>query len=106
MSTRLSGPPSRTGVASIAYATAIALMLLKVALVIAGVELRAGPWSHGWLMAIYAAGKVVPTLICAAFLVDAVTRPRSKRMQVFWSAMLAGIPLFTVAFVLWQDGRI
>ena len=105
MSTTSSGASSPP-VASIAYWTAVALMLLKITLVIAGVDLHAGPRSHGWLMAIYAAGKIVPTFICAAFLVDAITRPRSKPMQIFWAAMLAFIPVFTVTVVLRQDGRI
>jgi hypothetical protein len=96
---------SRNATAPLAYAAAITLLFVKVALVVVGVRIGAHVWSSGFAYCVWLAGKIVPTLICMAFLIDAIQRPRSNGMRLFWTAMTVAVPFVTIAFVVYEAGR-
>jgi hypothetical protein len=50
--------------------------------------------------AVWALGLILPTAICAAFLLDSHIRPRAFRLTIAWATISIIVPILTVLFII------
>jgi hypothetical protein len=76
------------------------LLALEVGVIGYAVSIHGRPPSRDVGQAIWAIGLLLPTAICAAFLLDSHIRPRPFRVTIAWATLAVIVPIATVFFII------
>jgi len=94
---------SAAGITKLANACmSVGFVLLALEGCVAGyaLSIHGRPPSREIGQAIWAIGLLLPTAICAAFLLDSHIRPRAFRLTVAWATISIIVPILTVVFII------
>jgi len=76
------------------------LLALEVSVVGYALSFHGQPPSREIGQAVWAIGLILPTAICAAFLLDSHIRPRPFRLTIAWATISVIVPILTVFFII------
>ncbi len=89
-----------TKLANTCFMLGFVLLALEVAVILYALSFHGRPPSHEIGLTVWAAGLLLPTAICATFLLDSHIRPRAFRVTIAWAAMSIIVPILTVLFII------